>query len=44
MHHSLILPTEVTEDEAKQAALSNEAIFKWPEGKEVKKFYFCWVE
>ncbi len=37
---SINLPTEATEEEAKAAVLSNEAILKWMEGKEVKKFIF----
>ncbi len=40
MRSSINLPTEVTEEEAKQAVLSNEAILKWLEGKDVKKFIF----
>ena len=40
MRSSINLPTEVTEEEAKQAVLSNDAILKWLEGKEVKKFIF----
>jgi leucyl-tRNA synthetase len=40
MRSAIILPTEVTEDDAKQAALANENITKWLEGKEVKKFIF----
>ena len=40
MRSSINLPTEVTEEEARQAVLSNEAILKWLEGKEVKKFIF----
>ncbi len=40
MRSSVNLPTEVTEEEAKQAVLSNDAILKWLEGKEVKKFIF----
>ena len=40
MRSSINLPTEVTEEEARQAVLSNEAILKWLEGKEMKKFIF----
>ena len=40
MRSSINLPTEVTEEEARQAVLSNDAILKWLEGKEVKKFIF----
>ena len=40
MRSSVNLPTEVTEEEAKQAVLSNDAILKWLEGKDVKKFIF----
>ncbi len=37
---SINLPTDVTEEEAKAAVLSNDDILKWMEGKEVKKFIF----
>jgi leucyl-tRNA synthetase len=40
MRSSVLLPTEVTEEEAKAAVLSNEVILKWMEGAEVKKFIF----
>ena len=40
MRSSINLPTEVTEEEARQAVLSNHAILKWLEEKEVKKFIF----
>ncbi len=40
MRSSINLPTEVMEEEARQAVLSNESILKWLEGKEVKKFIF----
>ena len=40
MRSSINLPTEVTEEEARQAVLLNDAILKWLEGKEVKKFIF----
>ncbi len=40
MRSSVNLPTEVTEEEARQAVLSTEAVTKWLEGKEVKKFIF----
>ncbi|MFN0083213.1 MAG: leucine--tRNA ligase [Ferruginibacter sp.] len=40
MRSSVNLPTEVTEEEARQAVLSTEAITKWLEGKEIKKFIF----
>ena len=40
MRSSINLPTETTEEDAKQAVLSTEAITKWLEGKEVKKFIF----
>jgi len=40
MRSSINLPTEITEEEARQAVLSNDAILKWLEGKEVKKFIF----
>ncbi len=40
MRSSINLPTETTEEDARQAVLSTEAITKWLEGKEVKKFIF----
>jgi leucyl-tRNA synthetase len=40
MRSSINLATEATEEEARQAVLSNDAILKWLEGKEVKKFIF----
>ncbi|MCY7292968.1 MAG: DUF559 domain-containing protein, partial [Ferruginibacter sp.] len=40
MRSSVNLPTDTTEEEARQAVFSNEAITKWLEGKEVKKFIF----
>ncbi len=40
MRSAINLPTEATEEEAKQAVLSNEVILKWLEGKEMKKFIF----
>ena len=40
MRSSINLQTEVTEEEARQAVLSNESILKWLEGKDVKKFIF----
>jgi leucyl-tRNA synthetase len=40
MRSAITLATEVTEEEAKNAALENENITKWLEGKEVKKFIF----
>jgi len=40
MRSSINLPTEITEEEARQAVLSNDSILKWLEGKEVKKFIF----
>lgn len=40
MRSSVNLPTEVTEEEARQAVLSTEAVTKWLEGKQVKKFIF----
>ncbi len=40
MRSAINLPTEATEEEAKQAVLSNEVILKWLEGKELKKFIF----
>jgi leucyl-tRNA synthetase len=40
MRSSINLATEATEEEAKQAVLSNDTILKWLEGKEVKKFIF----
>ncbi len=40
MRSSITLATEVTEEDAKNAALGSENITKWLEGKEVKKFIF----
>jgi len=40
MRSSVNLPTDTTEEEARQAVLGNEVILKWLEGKEVKKFIF----
>ena len=40
MRSSVNLPTDTTEEEARQAVLSSEIILKWLEGKEVKKFIF----
>ncbi len=40
MRSSINLPTDTTEEEAKQAVLANEVILKWLEGKEIKKFIF----
>ena len=40
MRSSVNLPTDTTEEEAKQAVLGNDVILKWLEGKEVKKFIF----
>ena len=40
MRTAIVLATEVTEEEAKEAAMSTENITKWLEGKEVKKFIF----
>ena len=40
MRSSVNLPTDTTEEEARQAILSNDIILKWLEGKEVKKFIF----
>jgi leucyl-tRNA synthetase len=40
MRSAITLATEVTEEEAKNAAMDNENITKWLEGKEVKKFIF----
>ena len=40
MRSSINLPTEVTEEEARRAVLSNDTILKWLEEKEVKKFIF----
>ncbi len=40
MRSSITLATEVTEQDARAAALNSESITKWLEGKEVKKFIF----
>jgi leucyl-tRNA synthetase len=40
MRSNITLATEVTEEDAKNAAMANENITKWLEGKEVKKFIF----
>jgi leucyl-tRNA synthetase len=37
---TLLLPAEATQDEAQAAALANEVVVKWLEGKPVKKFIF----
>lgn len=37
---TLLLPAEATQDEAQTAALANEVVIKWLEGKPVKKFIF----
>ena len=37
---TLMLPAEVNAEEAEQAALANEVVQKWVEGKPIKKFVF----
>ncbi|MEQ1553474.1 MAG: leucine--tRNA ligase [Ferruginibacter sp.] len=40
MRSSIVLPTDVTEEASRQAVLSNDAITKWFDGKDAKKFIF----